>query len=144
MRTQDYIVASGANSSGRGPGTRGLQNIQAAHWNLGVAQLVQHALLGYPGELDGTRAPVIRTGRFTGRSLANRCVKYAAIAPLAGVFERMPWLRRGREVHVQDCFVGANADFGMPIRAIAKFASRGGRVIADARAAGAIFYAFCA
>jgi hypothetical protein len=86
MPTQEFIAASAADSSGWGPGTRGLQNIQTAQWDLGVAQPVQHPPRGGERELAGSRAQVVRTCRFTGCSPNEEHVKCVGRDPLTGHF----------------------------------------------------------
>ena len=149
MPAQVYIVASGAKSSGRGPATRGLQNIQTAHCSLGVAPLVQHASRHGVGEPDGKVPPMVRAGQCTGRSpngtrvvrhpLAGRCVQWVCVnqaiseARFTGPFRRMQSFWRGGEIYVEDSVVGADAEGATPNYAIGAFVSR--RVLAIAAAA---------
>jgi hypothetical protein len=85
MSAQDYIVASGASSGGRGPEIRGFQNIQTPHRNRVLAQLLQHTPRCYEGELAVDGALGVGARQFTGRSpkagyvvreaLTRRCVR---------------------------------------------------------------------
>ncbi len=138
MPTQDHVVASGAGYSTQTLEIHGLHDIQAAHWNLGAAPLVEHALRRGEGALAENGALVVRTGQFTGRSpkdkyvvrdsITEKSIQWGPVnqamstAHFNGLFERMQAFWRGKEVYVQDCFVGADAEFGLPVRVISEFA----------------------
>ena len=101
-----------------------------------------------------------RTGQLTGRSanhkyivrnpLTGPCVQGSSVnqaksePQFNGLFQRMQPFWCGREVCVQDRFVGADAEFGLLIRAIGESASTVGLAIAAGRAVQVIFYALCA
>jgi phosphoenolpyruvate carboxykinase (ATP) len=116
----------------------GIRNINAVCWNLGTPQLLEHALQRREGHLAGNGALVVRTGQFTGRSpkdkfivrdeLTDPTVQWGAVnqpmtpAHFDRLYDRMSKFWQGQDVYVQDCFVGADAEFGMPVRVITQLA----------------------
>jgi phosphoenolpyruvate carboxykinase (ATP) len=86
------------------------------------------------GVLARDGAFVVRTGQFTGRSPKDKyivreegtesTVQWGAVnQPLSerqfeGLYNRMLRFLEGRDVFVQDCFAGADAEFTMPVRVI--------------------------
>jgi phosphoenolpyruvate carboxykinase (ATP) len=154
MPTQDYIVASGASCNSRGSEIRGLQNIRTAYRNGGVAHPVEQPRRRGGSELAANGA---LAGRTVGRGpkavptpndkhveyvvrafLTGPCVQWGSVnqskseARFNGLFSRAQSFWHAREVCVQDCFVGADAEFGIPNRAIGQSASTGGIAVAAA------------
>ncbi len=125
-------------ASRSGLDAHGIHDVARAHWNLGEAQLVEHAIRRGEGQLASDGALVVRTGQFTGRSPKDKfivrdevtegTVNWGAVnQPLAPErFDRLlaklldSW--RGRELYVQDCFAGADPMYTLPIRAITEVA----------------------
>jgi len=70
--------------------------------------------------------------------LTGPCVQWCAVnrsrseARFDGLFPRAQSFGHAREVCVHACFVGADAEFGMPNRAIGQSASTGGIAVAAA------------
>jgi len=116
----------------------GIRNINTAYWNLGAAQLVEHAIQRREASLAGDGSLVVRTGQFTGRSprdkfvvrdeITDRTVQWGAVnQPLSEAhFDRLhaKMLRfwQGHDVYVQDCLVGAEQEYALPIRVVSQLA----------------------
>lgn len=108
--------------------------VKVAHWNLGTAQLVEHALARGEGSLASGGALVVKTGQFTGRSpkdkyivreeSTEKTVNWGPVnqpmteAQFDGLFARLVKFFADKEVFVQDCFGGADAAETLPIRAV--------------------------
>ena len=105
-----------------------------AHWNLGTAALYEEAIQRGEGMVAESGPLVCNTSPFTGRSpndkflvrepsterdvwwgTVNRPIKAAAFDALYD--ETMARLD-GRTLYVQDCFVGADPDYRLPIRVV--------------------------
>lgn len=113
-------------------------NMDMAHWNLGSAQLLEHAMRRQEGLFSAGGAFVVRTGQFTGRSPKDKfivrddstesTVEWGPVnQPMSGAsFERL-WMKvlahcQGQEMFVADCFGGADPSYALPIRVVTEFA----------------------
>lgn len=112
----------------------GLRSTSTVHRNLGPTVLVEHALRRGEGTLAAGGALVTRTGKYTGRSpndkftVLDETTKSAVWwgdvnRPIST--ERFDALHRqiaaylqGREVYVQDCYAGADADHRLKVRVV--------------------------
>jgi phosphoenolpyruvate carboxykinase (ATP) len=128
----------GVNPSRHGLEEHGLQNFGVAYWNLGPARLVEEALHRGEGRLAANGSLLVRTGQYTGRSPKDRFIVSDSISekevdwgevnrPMSPAhFERLLQKARaylqGCDVFVQDCFVGADARYALPIRAVNELA----------------------
>src|SRR3954469_4793137 len=63
-----------AGTSGYGLAEHGIRNLSIAHWNLGTAQLLTHAICRNEGVLAEGGAFSVNTGQFTGRSPKDKFV----------------------------------------------------------------------
>jgi phosphoenolpyruvate carboxykinase (ATP) len=124
--------------SRHGLAEHGIRNINTAHWNLGSAQLVEHALQRREGTLAAGGALVVRTGQFTGRSpkdkfvvrdeITDAAVQWGAVnqpmpeARFERLYTRMQAFWQGLDVYVQDCAVGADPGYALPIRVVSQLA----------------------
>ncbi len=138
MMTEPNIANAGIRPSRHGLQIHGLRNLNAAYWNLGTAQLLEHAIQRREGLLASGGSFVVRTGQFTGRSpkdkfivrdeLTDSQVQWGAVnqampeAQFDRIYSRMMAFWRGHEVYVQDCFVGADPQYQLPIRVISQLA----------------------
>ncbi len=116
----------------------GIRNVNTVWWNLTTPALYEHALRRFSGLLAHRGPLVVRTGQYTGRSPNDR---YIVKEPTTG--ELIWWgkvnrafdsdaydkLRRrltaylqGKDLFVQDCYVGADPKYRMPIRVINELA----------------------
>ena len=117
---------------------QGLRGLGSVHWNLSTAELYEHVLRRSEGRLSRQGALVVLTGQHTGRSANDKfivcddstrdTVWWGKVnAPyesnrFEALFERMTAYLEGREVFVQDCFVGADPDYRMPVRVVTDYA----------------------
>ncbi len=139
MPTQTkHIANAGIAPSRYGLEEQGFRNLNVAYWNLGTAQLLEHAIQRREGTLASGGSFVCRTGQFTGRSPKDKFVVRDEVTdanihwgavnqPLSEAnFDRlhakMMAFWQGHDVYVQDCFVGADAEYGMPIRVVSQLA----------------------
>jgi phosphoenolpyruvate carboxykinase (ATP) len=113
----------------------GLHNLGTIYWNLGRAELIEHAIARGEGHFSADGALIVYTGKHTGRSPNDKfVVRYPEMEqepfcwgkvnqPLSPeLFERiygkMTAYFQGREVYVQDMRVGAHPKHTLPIRII--------------------------
>jgi phosphoenolpyruvate carboxykinase (ATP) len=138
--TKDAVRARDLTGTAGYPGLEqyGIHNINAVCWNLGAPQLIEHALQRREGRLAADGALVVRTGQFTGRSpkdkfivrdeLTDPNVQWGAVnQPMSNahfdrLYARMANFWQGQDVYVQDCYVGADPAYGMPIRVVTQLA----------------------
>jgi len=132
------IANAGIRPSRHGLEQHGIHNINVAYWNLGTAQLLEHAVQRREGNFASGGSFVVRTGQFTGRSPKDKFVVRdeitdATIAwgpvnqPLSEahfdrLYARMTAFWQGHDVYVQDCFVGADPQYTLPIRVVSQLA----------------------
>src|SRR5450432_966420 len=135
---QKQIANAGIRPSSHGLEDHGIRNINVAYWNLGTAQLLEHAIQRREGNLASGGAFVVRTGQFTGRSPKDKFIVRDEITdsqvawgpvnqPMSEdnfdrLYSKMLAFWQGHDVYVQDCHVGADSEYGMPIRVITQFA----------------------
>ena len=128
----------GVNPSRHGLEEHGLHNLGAVYWNLGAARLFEEALHRGEGRLAANGSLLVRTGQYTGRSPKDRFivadhssekdVDWGEVnRPMSPPhFERLLQKTRdylqGCDLFVQDCFVGADPRYALPIRAITELA----------------------
>jgi phosphoenolpyruvate carboxykinase (ATP) len=138
LTDQKRIANAGIRPSRHGLELHGLHNINVAYWNLGTAQLVEHAIQRREGNLASGGALVVHTGQFTGRSPKDKFVVRDEITdpniqwgpvnqPLSEaqfdrIYRRMMAFWQGHEVYVQDCYVGADPAYTLPVRVISQVA----------------------
>jgi len=118
--------------------TQGIRNVDVVHWNLSTPRLYEEAIRRREGRIARDGQLVVRTGQYTGRSPKD---KYIVREPSSedriwwgkvnqpmeracadGLRKRMLSYLEGKELYVQDCFVGADPEFRMPIRVIGEYA----------------------
>jgi phosphoenolpyruvate carboxykinase (ATP) len=133
-----HIANAGIRPSSFGLEQQGFKNLNVAYWNLGTAQLLEHAIQRREGSLASGGSFVVRTGQFTGRSPKDKFIVRDEVTdahvawgdvnqPLSEahfdrLYARMMTFWQGHDVYVQDCFVGADTEFGMPIRVVSQLA----------------------
>ena len=112
----------------------GIRNVKTVFWNLGTAHLIEHAIARREGLLAAGGPLVVRTGRYTGRSPADKFIVQDAATqgqvdwgpvnqPLSPEDFRLLYGKflaylQGQDLFVQDCFAGADPRYRMPIRVI--------------------------
>ena len=112
----------------------GFRNLNIAYWNLGTAQLLEHAVQRHEGLFASGGSFVVRTGQFTGRSPRDKfivrdsvtadSVNWGPVNQEMSEFHfdmlhaKMTAFWQGQDAFVQDCFAGADARFTVPIRIV--------------------------
>jgi phosphoenolpyruvate carboxykinase (ATP) len=131
-------VAAGIRPSRYSLAEHGIRNINTAYWNLGTAQLLEHAVRRHEG-LFATGGPfVVGTGKFTGRSprdkfivrdeITENTVQWGPVnQPMTHsafdlLYSKLLAYWQGHDLFVQDCFAGADPQHRLPIRVVAQFA----------------------
>src|SRR5262249_32190411 len=125
-------------SSTFGIDRQGIRNVAAAHWNLSVPMLYEHAIRRGEGVLGEGGSFVARTGIHTGRSVKDKFIveepgskadiwwnsfnQPASAAVFESMHQRMLAYLQGREIFVQDVFCGADPEFRLPVRLISESA----------------------
>ena len=130
-------ATAGIRPSRHGLDQHGIRNINISYWNLGTAQLVEHAVRRHEGVLASGGPLVVRTGQFTGRSPKDKFIvrddgtehtvdwtnnQYLSDAQFAQLYSKLLAYWQGQELYVQDCYAGASANHTLPIRIITKYA----------------------
>ncbi|MSV30589.1 MAG: phosphoenolpyruvate carboxykinase (ATP) [Bryobacterales bacterium] len=119
-------------------GASGIRNFLAAYWNLGTAQLLEHAISRREGALASGGSFVVHTGQFTGRSPKDKFivrdsgtesqVNWGAVnQPISEekfdrIYSKVMAYLQGQELFVQDCYGGADPEYRLPIRVVTQFA----------------------
>ncbi|MBZ5624018.1 MAG: phosphoenolpyruvate carboxykinase (ATP) [Acidobacteriia bacterium] len=135
---QKQIANAGIRPSRHGLEQHGIRNINIAYWNLGTAQLLEHAIQRREGSFASGGSFVVRTGQFTGRSpkdkfvvrdeITDPTVQWGAVnQPISEshfdrLYSKMMAFWQGHDVYVQDCFVGADPAYTLPIRVVSQLA----------------------
>lgn len=129
---------SGEKHSDFGLENHGLHGLNDIYWNLPTPELYEQAINRREGVLAHLGPLVVRTGHHTGRSANDKFVVEdqntidkinwgplnQPITPkkFAGLHERMATYLHMKDVYVQDCFVGADPKYCMPVRIITEYA----------------------
>ncbi len=116
----------------------GIVNPDTVYWNLSTPILYEHAIRRREGRLAHLGPLVVRTGQYTGRSPRDKFVVQESkhmeqIAwgkinqPMTeerfdALYERLMAYLQGRDLYIQDCFVGADEQYRLPIRVITEAA----------------------
>lgn len=117
-------------------GGLGLANVEAAYWNLSVAELVEETILRGEGVLTDTGALAVDTGEFTGRSPKDKFTVYDDItkntiwwgdvnfkfdaAKFDTLYNRLTAYLSGKEVYVRDSYACADPKYRLNIRVVAE------------------------
>jgi phosphoenolpyruvate carboxykinase (ATP) len=116
----------------------GIENVARVHWNLSVPALYEEAVRRREALVADGGPLVCRTGQHTGRSPNDKFIVREPSSeqriwwgtvnrPIeAGDFdalhEQLLRYLEGKELFVQDCFVGADPEYRLPVRVIAEHA----------------------
>jgi len=133
-----HVANAGFSPSHYGLEHHGIRNINIAYWNLGTAQLLEHAVQRREGGFAANGSFVVRTGQFTGRSpkdkfvvrdeITDPTIQWGAVnqpiseAHFDRLYSRMLAFWQGHDVYVQDCFVGADPEYTLPLRVVSQLA----------------------
>ncbi|GAB4441039.1 MAG: phosphoenolpyruvate carboxykinase (ATP) [Rhodocyclaceae bacterium] len=116
----------------------GLFNLNDIYWTLPTAALYEQAIQRHEGNIAHMGVLVVRTGHHTGRSANDKFVvrepstekeiwwsevnrPYDA-ERFERLHQRMASYLQMKDVFVQDCFVGTDPDYRLPIRVITEYA----------------------
>jgi phosphoenolpyruvate carboxykinase (ATP) len=115
-----------------------LVNLKAAYWNLPTPALYEEAIKRNEGVMAHFGPLVVRTGQFTGRSANDKFIvdepssrKHIWWGAVNRPFNpdrfdelhrRMASYLQGKDVFVQDCWAGADAEYRLPVRIITQYA----------------------
>jgi len=113
---------------------QGLRNLAAAHWNLSVPVLYEHAVRRGEGLVAQGGAFVVRTGAFTGRTPRDKYIVEEASSKadiwwgdinkpvgeetFESMYRRLAAYFQGRELFVQDLHGGADPEYRLKLRVI--------------------------
>ncbi len=116
----------------------GLYNLYAAYWNLPTPELYEQAILRHEGSLSHLGPIVVRTGHHTGRSANDKFIveeetsrehvwwgkvnKPIASERFDSLHHRLSSYLQMKDVYVQDCYVGADPRYRLPVRVISEYA----------------------
>ena len=116
----------------------GVENVRLVYWNLPAAALHEEAVFRAEGVTAAGGPFVAHTGRHTGRSPKDKFVvrhpdsenniwwgthnQPFSSAKFDSLLERMLGYLQGRDVFVQDVYVGADEKYQMPIRFVTEYA----------------------
>ncbi|MBI5576378.1 MAG: phosphoenolpyruvate carboxykinase (ATP) [Deltaproteobacteria bacterium] len=132
------MAGNGRKRKSQDLGAHGIVNTGTVWWNLSTPSLYEHALQRREGLLAHRGPLVVHTGEYTGRSPNDRFFvrepsseKDIAWGKINLPFDEWNYdaLRfhllaylQGQELFVQDCFVGADPDYRVPIRIVTQTA----------------------
>jgi len=116
----------------------GITNLDGIHWNLSTAQLYEAAIRRREAHLAHHGPLVTKTGSFTGRAPNDRFIvddpgshdkvwwgkdnKAFPTNHFDALCKKVCFFLEGKEVFVQDLFVGADPDYEMPVRVVTQTA----------------------
>ena len=116
----------------------GLFNLGGVYWNLPPEALYEEIVFRREGAITRDGAIVMNTGKHTARSANDKFVvrepsteeqvwwgQYnRPFAPdkFNELFSRLQGFLQGRDVFVQDCYIGADPEYRMPVRIITEYA----------------------
>jgi phosphoenolpyruvate carboxykinase (ATP) len=119
-------------------GHHGIHNVENVFWNLPTPALYEQAIRRYEGRVAHLGPLVVRTGHYTGRSPNDKFIvqepsstnkvwwgavnRPIAPAQFEGLRQRVLAYLQGKDLFVQDCFVGADPAYRLPIRVITETA----------------------
>jgi len=112
----------------------GLTNLHRVYWNLPTAALYEEAIFRGEGFLAHQGPLVVNTGKHTARAAADKFIVQEQVTEdkiwwgeynrpyepqkFSALVTRLQGYLQGRDVFVQDGYVGADPDYRMPIRII--------------------------
>ena len=116
----------------------GIKNLNQVYWNLSTAALYEESVRRREGHVAHLGPLVVRTGHHTGRSPNDKFIVKEPMTqdhvwwgkvnrPISEehfetVYRRMLSYLEGKDLFVQDCFVGADPEYRLPIRVITEYA----------------------
>lgn len=116
----------------------GLSNLGVVYWNLVTPALYGEALFRREGSLAHMGPLVVNTGKHTARAANDKFIvresstegniwwgqynRPFSADKFSSVYQRLQAFLEGRDLFVQDCYVGADPNYQVPIRVITEYA----------------------
>jgi len=116
----------------------GLTNLNAVYWNLPIESLYEEIIFRREARMTHLGAIVVNTGKHTARSATDKFIVREGTTEdkiwwgeynrpfnqdkFDELFGRLQGYLQGKDVFVQDCYVGADPEFRMPVRIITEHA----------------------
>ncbi len=116
----------------------GLTNLHMAYWNLVEPALYEEAMFRREGNISHLGPLVVNTGKHTARAANDKFVVQEATTTdkiwwgqynrpfsadkFSAVYARLQAFLQDRDLFVQDCYVGADPNYQLPIRVITEYA----------------------
>jgi phosphoenolpyruvate carboxykinase (ATP) len=116
----------------------GLVNLRKVYWNLPGEALYEEAIFRNEGRIARSGSLVLNSGKHTARSAQDKYIVYEtstenniwwgeynrpmAEDKFAELYSRVQGYLQGRDLFVQDCFVGADEEYRLPVRIITELA----------------------
>jgi phosphoenolpyruvate carboxykinase (ATP) len=121
-----------------GLANHGLTNLNTVYWNLPTEALYEEAVFRREGQIARMGPLVVNSGKHTARAAQDKFIvrepnteehiwwgEYnRPISPeqFSEIFNRLQGFVQGRDLFVQDCYVGADPEYRLPIRIITEYA----------------------
>ncbi|MFH1262555.1 MAG: phosphoenolpyruvate carboxykinase (ATP) [Pseudomonadota bacterium] len=121
-----------------GPDNHGLKGLDRVFWNLPTPALYEEAVFRGEGHVVAGGPLIVHTGKHTARAAADKFVLKESSTEekiwwgeynrpfthekFSGLFNRIQAYLQGEELFVQDCYVGGDPEYRMPIRIITESA----------------------
>ena len=116
----------------------GLTNLRQVYWNLTSEALYEEIIFRNEARLTQMGPIVAYTGKHTGRSASDKAIvrepsteehvwwgqynRPFSTDKFDDLYNRMQGFMQGRDLFVQDCYIGADPEFRMPVRIITEYA----------------------
>jgi phosphoenolpyruvate carboxykinase (ATP) len=118
--------------------SHGLTNLNAVYWNLPIESLYEEIIFRREAQMTHLGPIVVNTGKHTARSATDKFIVREGTTEdkvwwgeynrpfnqdkFDELFGRLQGYLQGKDVFVQDCYVGADPQFRMPVRIITEHA----------------------
>lgn len=116
----------------------GVSNLRKVYWNLPSEALYEEAIFRGEGRISRQGPLVVRSGKHTARAAGDKYIareansedeiwwgeynRPIALAKFNDLYDRLQGFLQGRDLFVQDCFVGADPNYRLPVRIISELA----------------------
>jgi phosphoenolpyruvate carboxykinase (ATP) len=116
----------------------GLNNLRKVYWNLPTEALYEEAVFRAEGKISHLGPLVVRSGAHTARSAQDKYIvrepatehqiwwgeynRPIAEDKFSELYARLQGYLQGRDLFVQDCYVGADPEYRLPVRIISELA----------------------
>lgn len=116
----------------------GLSNLRKIYWNLPAESLYEEIVFRSEGRITRGGPVIVNTGTHTARAADDKVIVSSSSIEndvwwgqynrpyseeqFHALFNRVQGYLQGKDIFVQDCFVGADPDYSMPIRIITELA----------------------